>query len=75
MAGTDASGGKAYYDSDLTGPIALVVGGEGAGMGRLVRESCDFVVRIPMLGQISSLNAAVAGAIVIYEIFRQRNKK
>jgi 23S rRNA (guanosine2251-2'-O)-methyltransferase len=59
----------------LKGPIALVVGSEGEGMGKLVRESCDFVVNIPMKGMVSSLNAAVAGAIVMYEIQRQRGKK
>lgn len=73
VVGTDLSGDKPYYERDLTGPIALVIGSEGEGMGKLVRESCDFVVSIPMLGQISSLNAAVAGAIVTYEILRQRN--
>ena len=75
VAGTDATGEKPYFEMDLTGPIALVIGSEGEGMGKLVRESCDFVVNIPMLGQISSLNAAVAGAIVTYEILRQRSKK
>lgn len=75
VVGTDAAGDAAYFDRDLTGPLALVVGGEGQGMGKLVRESCDFVVSIPMMGQISSLNAAVAGAVVTYEIFRQRSGK
>ena len=75
VAGTDSTGEKAYFDSDLTGAIALVIGSEGEGMGKLVRESCDFVVNIPMNGQITSLNAAVAGAIVSYEILRQRSKK
>lgn len=75
IAGTDSTGEKAYFECDLTGPIALVIGSEGEGMGKLVRESCDFVVNIPMLGKISSLNAAVAGAIVTYEIFRQRSTK
>ncbi len=75
IIGTDSSGEKAYFDSDLTGAVALVIGSEGEGMGKLVRESCDYVVNIPMLGQISSLNAAVAGAIVAYEILRQRSKK
>lgn len=74
VVGTDASGDKAFYESDLKGPIALVIGSEGEGMGRLVRESCDFLVNIPMRGQISSLNAAVAGAVVMYEILRQRGK-
>ncbi len=75
VVGTDASGEKAYFDADLTGPIALVIGSEGEGMSKLVRESCDFVVNIPMSGQITSLNAAVAGAVVTYDIFRQRSKK
>jgi len=75
VAGTDSTGEKAYFDTDLTGPIALVIGSEGEGMGKLVRESCDFVVNIPMMGQITSLNAAVAGAVVAYEIMRQRSKK
>ena len=75
VVGTDSSGDKSYFERDLTGPVALVIGSEGEGMGKLVRESCDFVVNIPMIGQISSLNAAVAGAIVTYEIVRQRSKK
>lgn len=75
VAGTDSTGEKAYFDSDLTGAVALVIGSEGEGMGKLVRESCDFVVNIPMMGQITSLNAAVAGAVVAYEILRQRSKK
>jgi len=72
VAGTDASGQKSFYEADLKGPIALVIGSEGEGMGKLIREKCDFVVNIPMKGQISSLNAAVAGAIVMYEILKQR---
>ena len=75
VAGTDSTGEKPYYDHDLTGGVALVIGSEGEGMGKLVREACDFTVNIPMLGDISSLNAAVAGAIVIYDIVRQRNMK
>jgi len=75
VVGTDSTGEESYFDKDLTGSIALVIGSEGEGMGKLVRESCDFIVNIPMKGQISSLNAAVAGAIVTYEILRQRSKK
>lgn len=75
IAGTDSAGEKPYFATDLTGAIALVIGSEGEGMGKLVRESCDFVVNIPMMGRITSLNAAVAGAIVIYEILRQRSEK
>jgi len=60
------------YQSDLTMPLALVVGSEGRGMGRLVRETCDILIRLPMRGKISSLNAAVAGSITLYEVWRQR---
>lgn len=72
VVGTDSTGDKAFYDSDLKGAIALVVGSEGEGMSRLIREKCDFVVNIPMQGEISSLNASVAAAIVMYEILKQR---
>jgi 23S rRNA (guanosine2251-2'-O)-methyltransferase len=61
-----------YYQSDLTMPLALVVGSEGRGMGRLIRETCDILVRLPMRGEISSLNVAVAGSIALYEVWRQR---
>lgn len=74
VVGTDATGQQAFYNSDMKGSVALVIGSEGEGMGRLVREKCDFVVNIPMKGMISSLNAAVAGAIVMYEIQKQRSK-
>lgn len=72
IAGADMDGKKSYFEADLTGPIALVVGSEGGGVGRLIKENCDFLVRLPMKGHISSLNAGVAGAIVMYEILRQR---
>ncbi|MDP4092203.1 MAG: 23S rRNA (guanosine(2251)-2'-O)-methyltransferase RlmB [Bacillota bacterium] len=74
IVGTDSSGDKPFYESDMKGAIALVIGSEGEGMGRLVRESCDFTVNIPMQGKISSLNASVAAAIVMYEIKKQRSK-
>lgn len=61
-----------YAAADLKGPVGLVVGGEGRGLGRLVRESCDFLIRIPLLGRVASLNASVAGAVVLYEVVRQR---
>ncbi|HHV28414.1 23S rRNA (guanosine(2251)-2'-O)-methyltransferase RlmB [Acetivibrio mesophilus] len=73
VVGTDLSGEKSFFQSDLKGPVALVIGSEGEGMGKLVTEKCDFIVNIPMKGKISSLNAAVAGAIIMYEIQRQRN--
>ncbi len=62
-----------YYDRDLTGPLAVVIGGEGTGISRLVKEKCDFTVSIPMKGRISSLNASNAAAVLIYEVVRQRN--
>jgi 23S rRNA (guanosine2251-2'-O)-methyltransferase len=61
-----------YDQADLRAPIALVVGGEGKGLTRLVAERCDLLVRLPMAGRTASLNAAVAGAIVLYEAVRQR---
>lgn len=72
--GTDASG-DAYDKVDLTGPVALVIGSEGFGMGRLVREKCDFLLRLPMCGRITSLNASVAAGIFMYETLRQRTAK
>ena len=60
------------WDTDFSGPIALVIGSEGEGLGRLVRERCDFLVSIPMKGRISSLNASAAAAILLYEAVRQR---
>jgi len=68
----DVPQAQLYYQSDLTMPLALVVGSEGKGMGRLVRETCDILIRLPMRGKISSLNAAVAGSITLYEVWRQR---
>jgi 23S rRNA (guanosine2251-2'-O)-methyltransferase len=65
---------RSLDQADLSGAVALVVGNEGEGMRRLVRESCDFLVKLPMRGQVDSLNAAVAGSIVLYEILRQRMK-
>lgn len=70
--GTAADGAAPLYQTDLTGPAAIVIGSEGAGMGRLVAESCDFMVSIPMKGRINSLNASNAAAILLYEAVRQR---
>ncbi|HHX22989.1 MAG: 23S rRNA (guanosine(2251)-2'-O)-methyltransferase RlmB [Tepidanaerobacteraceae bacterium] len=64
--------GKDYFKVDLTGPIALVIGGEDKGLGKLVKEKCDLLVRIPLRGKITSLNAAVAASILGYDILRQR---
>jgi len=70
----DAPDAQDYATADLRGSLAIVVGSEGEGIRRLVRDTCDFVVRLPMLGKITSLNAAVAGSIVLYETLRQRRR-
>ena len=70
--GTAADGTTALYGADLKGPAAIVIGSEGSGMTRLVSETCDFLVSIPMKGRISSLNASAAAAILLYEAVRQR---
>lgn len=75
VVGVDMDGGQYHYESNLTGPLALVIGGEGKGLGRLLKENCDFVVKLPMLGKVSSLNVSVAASVVLYEIIRQRSKK
>lgn len=69
-------GGEVMYRQNLTGPIGLVIGNEGEGVSKLVRENCDFITSIPMQGDIDSLNASVAAGVLAYEIVRQRlNKK
>lgn len=65
-------GGTTMYDLNLTGPIGLVIGNEGEGVSRLVREKCDYIASIPMKGNIDSLNASVAAGVLAYEIVRQR---
>jgi 23S rRNA (guanosine2251-2'-O)-methyltransferase len=72
--GTAADGTKTLYEADLRGPAAIVIGNEGEGMGRLVAQSCDFTVSIPMRGKISSLNASAAAAVLLYEAVRQRTQ-
>ena len=74
VAGAEA-GGDVMYKTDLTGAIALVVGSEGEGISRLVKEKCDFLVEIPMFGNVNSLNASVAAAVLMYEIVRQKGEK
>ena len=73
IIGTDGDAPKYYYDQDFKGPIAIVIGSEGAGMGRLTKENVDLLVKIPMNGKITSLNASVSAGIVIYEAVKQRN--
>ena len=70
--GTAADGTQKLFDANFQGPTAIVIGNEGTGMGRLVRQTCDVLVRIPMRGRISSLNASAAAAILLYEAVRQR---
>lgn len=72
VVGTDAQGEQTAFAAKLDGPLAVVIGSEGKGMGRLIKESCDFVVSLPMQGQVNSLNASVATGIIMYEIVRQR---
>lgn len=70
--GTDMETNKMYYDEDMTGNVAIVIGSEGFGMSRLVKENCDFLIKIPMKGKITSLNASVSAGIVMYEVVKQR---
>lgn len=72
IAGADAAAERSVYEADLTGPLAIVIGSEGRGLSRLVREKCDFLVKLPLLGRIQSLNASVAAGILLYEAVRQR---
>lgn len=64
--------GQTFYEQNLTGPIGLVIGSEGFGISRLVKKNCDYIVKMPMVGNVTSLNASVAGSILLYEIFKQR---
>ena len=72
VCGTDVSTDKYYYNQDLTGPLAIVIGNEGKGISDKVKKNCDFLVKIPMKGKIESLNAAVSTGIVVYEAVKQR---
>ena len=72
VVGTDADAQRGFTDVDYSMPIALVIGNESKGIRRLVKEKCDFLVKIPMAGSFDSLNASVAGALIMYEVFRKR---
>jgi len=72
VAGLDAGAAKPVWEADLTVPLALVMGGEGGGLQRLVRESCDYLVSIPVRGRVTSLNVSVTAGIALYECLRQR---
>ncbi len=75
VVGLDAHARESYDEIDLSGPIAVVVGSEGTGLRRLVADRCDVLVRLPMAGPTESLNAAVAGSILLYHLFRQRSRE
>jgi 23S rRNA (guanosine2251-2'-O)-methyltransferase len=72
IIGTDASGKTDYRKMDATLPIGIVIGSEGKGISRLVREKCDFLIRLPMVGKVTSLNASVAGSLLMFEVLRKR---
>ena len=72
IVGSDMDGENIFSDVDLSGGIVLVIGNEGKGIRRLTKENCDLILKIPMVGKINSLNASVAGAVLMYEIFRRR---
>ena len=74
VAGADMDG-EPYTKANLTGPLVLVIGAEGKGLGRLVKENCDIIVSLPMQGGVNSLNAAAAGAVLMYEVVRQRGQE
>jgi len=72
VAGTDKEAGRSLFEHDLTVPLAIVIGGEEKGIRPLVKKHCDFLISIPQVGPLNSLNASVAGAVLMYEVFRQR---
>lgn len=73
IAGTDAKGKQDYRLMDGAMPLGLVIGSEGKGMGRLIRDKCDFLINLPMAGHVTSLNASVAAALLMYEVYRKRH--
>jgi 23S rRNA (guanosine2251-2'-O)-methyltransferase len=75
IAGADGDAKITVYQNDLTIPLAIVIGNEGVGIGRLIKEKCDFLFKLPMFGQINSLNASVAASVLLYEVVRQRHMK
>lgn len=74
IAGTDAKGKTDYRNLDGTMPIGLVIGSEGKGMSRIIGEKCDFLITLPMVGKVTSLNASVAASLLMYEVYRKRNE-
>lgn len=74
ICGTDINTSTYYYDQDLTGAIGIVIGNEGNGISQKVKKNCDFLVKIPMKGKITSLNASVSTGIILYEAIKQKMK-
>jgi 23S rRNA (guanosine2251-2'-O)-methyltransferase len=72
IAGTDQDAKEDYFNTDLKGPLVVVLGSEGKGLGKLVSDKCDFLLKIPMQGRINSLNVSIAASVILYEIVRQR---
>jgi len=75
VAGAEAGGDALYWDADFVRPMALVLGGEDKGVRRLVRERCDYLLSLPLMGNITSLNVSVAAGVLLYEVLRQRRRK
>ena len=75
ICGTDINTDKYYYEQELTGSLAIVIGNEGKGISEKVKKNCDFLVKIPMMGKVTSLNASVSTGIIIYEALKQRLQK
>ncbi|WP_102349377.1 23S rRNA (guanosine(2251)-2'-O)-methyltransferase RlmB [Bacillus sp. Marseille-P3661] len=73
IAGTDAKGKQDFRQMDASMPLGIVIGSEGRGIGRLILEKCDFLLRLPMVGKVTSLNASVAASLLMYEVYRKRN--
>ncbi|WP_413376914.1 23S rRNA (guanosine(2251)-2'-O)-methyltransferase RlmB [Alkalihalobacillus sp. 1P02AB] len=73
FVGTDAKGSEDYRQASYDMPVGLVIGSEGKGISRLIKEKCDFLIQIPMVGQVTSLNASVAASLLMYEVYRKRN--
>ncbi|MFD1207071.1 MULTISPECIES: 23S rRNA (guanosine(2251)-2'-O)-methyltransferase RlmB [Sporosarcina] len=73
IAGTDAAGSQDYRSMDATLPLAIIIGSEGKGMSRILKEKCDFLYHLPMVGHVTSLNASVAASILMYEVLRKRS--
>ncbi|MGZ4105913.1 MAG: 23S rRNA (guanosine(2251)-2'-O)-methyltransferase RlmB, partial [Tumebacillaceae bacterium] len=75
VVGTEVETDKMYHQVDMTGPTVIVIGNEGKGLGEVIKKRCDYLVRLPMIGQVQSLNAGVATGILLYEVLRQRGEK